>query len=398
MTPSPVGYHGSFVDVDGNDRSQAFRLRGTSALFQRAKSLYATLPRALAPGGRALPPHVYYFEVTRACNLRCQMCQYIDFLENVPVKEQRVGELTTDEWLDVIAQIEPASLVIFSGGELFVRPDMMTILDAATKRARVHFITNGTMLDDARVAELERRFAPRLGRKGINIVSISIDGPPAAHDLIRRKPGGFARTAEGIGRLHAARAGRARRVPMLTTTTVIQPDNVDTLAELPALLAELDIDIMNLATETRVQDLADFGKRAPRDIETSEITWASIERGRLDEALDRTMAAADAAGIELRMPRMPRADLLDFYDGGTDGVPTRLDLSGYDCLTPWFGIAVDPWGSVMSCASYSYGNVREARLADLWNGDRARAFRRTSREGLYDFCPGCCMLEHRSAI
>ena len=296
MTPSPVGYHGSFVDVDGNDRSQAFRLRGTSALFQRAKSLYATLPRALAPGGRALPPHVYYFEVTRACNLRCQMCQYIDFLENVPVKEQRVGELTTDEWLDVIAQIEPASLVIFSGGELFVRPDMMTILDAATKRARVHFITNGTMLDDARVAELERRFAPRLGRKGINIVSISIDGPPAAHDLIRRKPGGFARTAEGIGRLHAARAGRARRVPMLTTTTVIQPDNVDTLAELPALLAELDIDIMNLATETRVQDLADFGKRAPRDIETSEITWASIERGRLDEALDRTMAAADAAG------------------------------------------------------------------------------------------------------
>jgi MoaA/NifB/PqqE/SkfB family radical SAM enzyme len=341
---------------------------------------------------------MYFFEVTRACNLRCQMCQYIDFLENVAVREQRAGELDTAQWLEVIDQIPLLSLVTFSGGELFVRSDMLEILEAACRRARVHLITNGTLLTAPRVDKLAALFARRIGQKGINVITVSVDGPPDEHDRIRRREGSFARSADGLRRLHAARLRCGRRVPLLTTTTVIQNDNADRLAEMPPLMAELGVDIVNFVTETRINDLAAFGESDPRSIRTRDSAWPSVDRARLAAALDALVAAARASRVELRLPRMPREMLLDYYDRGCSGVETRLDLREFDCLAPWYLLAVDPWGNAWSCPSFKIGNVKDTTVADLWNGRRARDFRIDSRSGLFAFCPGCCSLEHCSMI
>src|SRR5690606_14528755 len=132
---------------------------------------------------RAFPAWHYFFEVTRRCNLRCKMCQYIEWLEGVPVVEQREGELTTEEWLNVIDQTGPFSLITCTGGEVWVRKDFSTILEHACRKRRVHFISNAVMLNEDKARFCVDLAPRRFGSRGLNFIGVSIDGTEETHDL-----------------------------------------------------------------------------------------------------------------------------------------------------------------------------------------------------------------------
>jgi len=70
-------------------------------------------------------PHVISWNLTQRCNLLCTHC-YISAVPQVGNSEK----LTTQECrrvMDEIAQINPSALLILSGGEPLLRPDLFDL-------------------------------------------------------------------------------------------------------------------------------------------------------------------------------------------------------------------------------------------------------------------------------
>ncbi len=157
-----------------------------------------------APG--TYVPHVVAWNLTRRCNLECAHC-YI----SAGPEESAADELATAECLRIAGEIlalNPAPLFILSGGEPLLRPDLPEIARFASGRgATVVVGTNGTLLTDERIAELQDA--------GVTGVAVSVDSlEPKQHDAFRHGPGSLAATTAALERL------RRHRLDFIIQTTV----------------------------------------------------------------------------------------------------------------------------------------------------------------------------------
>lgn len=358
--------------------------------YRMINAAYGGIPRRLSRSGRAFPPWHYFFEVTRRCNLRCIMCQYIDWLRNVPVSEQGAGELTTDEWLRVIDQTVPYGLITFTGGEVWLRKDFPTILEYACSKRRVHFISNAVLLNDER-AELCAKLAPkRLGGKGLNFVGVSIDGTREAHNLIRAQNTAFERATSAVRSLAQHSRAQGKKCPLIHMNTVVTAQNLAVLADLPQLAAGLGIRVLNLLTESRSWDNPGVGSADPATFDGCPIRVPDLDRHSLDEALRAAMDNGRRLGVEIRLPRFPYEMFLDHHDGG-------YDLSHLSCPAIWNNLIVNSKGDVSAgCMMTVSGNVRDGALKGFWNNAASKTFRRRRRLGAFSLCRGCCENEYEA--
>lgn len=131
------------------------------------------------------------FELTRRCNLACQMC-YVRSDEDHPV--QRAHELSSEAWVALANDAVANGLVflLLTGGEVFLRPDFFEIYEPLTRLGLILVIfTNGTLIDDA-VAE-------RLADAPPSCVEITLYGASAeTYEAITRIPGSYARCCAGV--------------------------------------------------------------------------------------------------------------------------------------------------------------------------------------------------------
>jgi radical SAM protein with 4Fe4S-binding SPASM domain len=358
-------------------------------MYELAQRTYSAIPYKYFKNGYAFPCWHYYFEVTRRCNLRCKMCVFIDWLENTQPSKQKEDELTTEEWCRVIDQVGRFSFVTFTGGEPFVRKDFLDLITRASRKARTHLISNATMLTEDRAEALVALAPKRLGGRGFNFMGTSIEAPGGLHDEIRQLPGAYERTLNGIHMLRTFRDQAGKPCPKVHVTTVLQQDNVQALHFLPKALKDAGVDVMNLVTETRMFSLPDLGEVDPASFKGEQIPWPKIDRRQLADALNQTIANAEEAGIEIRLPRMPREAILDYYDQG-------LRLDEFECRNAWNTLFVGRQGHVYPCWIKKIGNVRDNTIKELWNNAAMRDFRKACQKGVFAMCPGCCFLEHKS--
>jgi MoaA/NifB/PqqE/SkfB family radical SAM enzyme len=178
----------------------------------------AALPGARSPrcGLGARPGPVVIWNLTRRCNLTCTHCYAFSADHAYP------GELSTEEVFGVMDDLKAfrVPVLILSGGEPLLRPDLMDI----ARRARAQgfytgLSTNGTLIDAAR--------ADAIAAMGFDYVGISLDGLQATHDRFRRQVGAFDSS------LAAVRLLLARGVKVGLRFTLTAPNAPD----FPALLA-----------------------------------------------------------------------------------------------------------------------------------------------------------------
>ncbi|MCK5861031.1 MAG: radical SAM protein, partial [Candidatus Hydrogenedentes bacterium] len=307
----------------------SFRLQHLTARFYDAlQRMYSEVPYRAFKSGKAFPAWHYLFEVTRRCNLRCRMCQYISWLENASGEEQRDGELTTDEWKRVIDQVGRLSFITFTGGEPLMRSDFLELLAYASRKSRTHYISNATMLTE-KAAISSVACAPRhLGGRGLNFIGVSLEGPGEIHDAIRQQTGAFERSTAGIRMLNKMRKRAGKSCPLVHITSVIQQANVAQLEYLPEIVASIGADVLNLVTESRMHDLPGLGERPYGIWKHEDVSWPRIERKALEDAFVKTDEAARKHGVEVRWPRMPREELLRYYE-------SSLNVRDYTCRSPW---------------------------------------------------------------
>jgi MoaA/NifB/PqqE/SkfB family radical SAM enzyme len=361
---------------------------GITLLYRNLMHAHSSVPFYFDPSGHAFPAWHFFFEVTRRCNLRCRMCQYHDWFERNPASQQLHTELTTAEWQRLVDETGRLSIISFTGGEPFVRNDFDDILAYAAARRRVHVITNGLLLNQERANCCVSIAANRLGGKGLNFLGVSIDGPSTIHNTIRGRQDAFETTSENLKELARNRDSKGKSCPRVHVTTVMQPDNIDLLSEMPAIVAALGADVLNLTMEVRFPELEGMGKQDPVVYSQEMLRLPQIPTAQLKNALLRTREAAQKAGIELRLPTMPLSEILKYHAKGQD-------IRRYQCRSAWTNLHIGAQGDAFPCVLHHIGNVREAGLKSLWNNKKMCAFRRRVRKSPFLVCQGCCHLEYK---
>jgi uncharacterized protein len=221
--------------------------------------------------------------LTHDCNLRCTYCY--GGRKQARAMSAEVARLAIERCL---ARVSQRMHLVFFGGEPLLRwQDLVAFTDLARQRAaetavevRPTVTTNGTLLDDERVAWLAaERF----------LVAVSCDGVRAAHDRNRKDAtGGSTYEAATAAIRRCLAAGLRLRVVM-----VLDPSNVELLPESVAALVgmgarELVVNV-NWAADwspesVRAQCQAAYGRVADLYLEAyrqRQPFWVSLLDGKI---------------------------------------------------------------------------------------------------------------------
>ena len=214
-------------------------------------------------------PHVVAWNLTRRCNLECAHC-YI----SAGPSESATSELSTAECrriVDELLAVNPAPLIILSGGEPLLRDDLTDIAAyASAKGATVVVGTNGTLLTDERIAALKAA--------GVQGVAVSVDSlRPRYHDNFRHGKGSLDDTISALGRL------RAQRLDFIVQTTATKGNRAE-LAELARWSADQGAVAFNcyfLVATGRGAGLSDLAPAEYELVLADLAQWQREYRGRM---------------------------------------------------------------------------------------------------------------------
>src|SRR5215510_1816955 len=190
--------------------------------------------------GRAdrLPMGAVY-EATMRCNLHCEFCYVGDFL-NIE------GEWREEMTLDALRRAfpdDPGLQVSLTGGEIFMRKDILSVLDLFREKGYAcgYLTTNGTIINEERAEALAELAAAGF----LKHISVSIDGPVGIHDAARGLKGTFERTCAGLQRLQQA-ARRRQAALRISINTTVAHESLEALDRMVDVAEDLGVDAIGL--------------------------------------------------------------------------------------------------------------------------------------------------------
>ena len=327
------------------------------------------------PAGRALAPYSLALWLTERCNLNCAMCW---------VKNKPRPELPLAAWLgflDGLGAWRPRLTV--TGGEPTLYRDLMPLLGAIKERGfYLSLNSNGLGAPE---------LAAGLVGLGVNDVSLSLDGLEPYHDQVRGRRGAWQQSTQWLRELLRARG--EGHLPVVRVVSVMQPDNLDQMADLHKQLVDWGVDCHTLqhrwfVTPSLLEAHQAVMKRRLGCV-SPDLQGFLVDRPPALpgwSALREQLAASLAAGRAEFSPALEPDQVGAYY-----GEPLRPVRRA--CRSRWHRAAILPDGEVTPCLSFSAGNITSRSFPAIWNGPAMRAFRRElSRGGLFPGCLRCCGL------
>jgi Y-X(10)_GDL-associated radical SAM protein len=309
-----------------------------------------------------VPVHVVW-EITLACNLKCQHC-------GSRAGKARKDELSTEECFAVIDQLAKLGTreLTLIGGEAFLRPDWILLIDRITKHGMYCAIQTGAL----HLTEERLQQAISAGLKGIGI---SIDGTPGFHDRIRGVPGAYAMAIDALERARAADLNRS-------VNTQIGPE---TIAMLPELM---DAIIAAGAKQWQLQLTVAMGNAVDND----HLLLQPYQLLELMPLLADLADTANSRGLQLII-----GNNIGYFG------PYEAKLRAFsESLTHWSGcsaghtvMGLEADGTVKGCpslprAGYAGGNVKDLTIEQIWRESEDIHFGRLrSVDDLWGFCRSC---------
>ncbi|NOY70665.1 MAG: heme b synthase [Deltaproteobacteria bacterium] len=323
------------------------------------------MPNNIKPESKTPPLRLVAWETTRNCNLSCVHCRA------AATRGPYTGELDTSASFRLLDQIAETGkpIIILTGGEPLLRPDIFEIAQYGTKKGlRMVMAPNGTLVD--------RDAAMKMKVAGIQRISISIDGATKArHDGFRGVDGAFDSAMKGIAAAKAADI----EFQINTTITKLNKDQIPAILKLAESLGAAALHIFLLVPTGRGKYIVDQAISA--DEYESTLNWFYDQR----EKSSLTLKATCAPHYYRILRQRAHADgkSVTFDSHGLDAV-TRGCLGGIGfCFISHTGI-VQPCGFLdLNC-----GDVKESSFYDIWHeSDVFTSLRDYNRlEGKCGFC------------
>ncbi|NLI82443.1 MAG: 12,18-didecarboxysiroheme deacetylase [Deltaproteobacteria bacterium] len=291
---------------------------------------------------------VVVWNVTRRCNLKCIHCYAHAKDESFPDELSTVeGKLLLDDLAGFGCPV-----VLFSGGEPLMRPDLVELADYAVKKGmRAVISTNGTLITPLVAKELKT--------VGLSYVGISLDGMEAVNDRFRGVSGAFRKALQGIEACKEAGIKVGLRFTMNRLNSLEIPSIFDLLEEreIPRVCF-YHLVYAGRGSRLMKEDLSHEETRRAVDL-IIDRTVDLHRRGNEKEVLT-VDNHADGPYLYLRLVRAgnPRAgevlELLKMNEGNNSG-------RGIGCVS-WDGsVHADQFWR-----HHSFGNVRERPFSTIW--------------------------------
>jgi heme b synthase len=284
-------------------------------------------------------------------------------------------DLTTEMSLQLVDQISAFAkpILVLSGGEPLIRPDIFQIARHATRRGLiVALASNGTLIDDD--------VASKIKDSGVRRVSLSFDGPDAASHDAFRGGGAFNQAFKGIAALRSA------GVPFQINTTVAR-HNADRMDDMLAMAVEVGAVGLHLFMLVPVgcgEEIADDAQISPEAYEEI-LNWLYEAEDAVDLQLKATCAPhyfrivsqhrteERRRGVERAQPPSHHRQR---HAGGRGHSGLHTMTRG--CLAGTGVCFVSHSGEVFPCGylPVSAGSVRDRDIADIWqNAELFQALR-----------------------
>ena len=288
-------------------------------------------------------PRIIAWEITRSCNLACAHCRASAHCEPYP------GELSLDECkklMDDIASITDPILIL-TGGEPLMRPDIWEIIDYAHELGMRPVIgTNGTLIDDEMAAKIAAHGIPR--------VSLSLDFPDAAgQDAFRGKEGAFEETLAGLRNLRAHGVG----VQVNTTVTKMNKELVQEIHDLALAEDCAAFHPFLLVPTGRGEDLVDV-ELTPEEYE-EVLTWA--------------YNCQKTSPMHFKPTDAPQYYRILRQQAAAEGIQVNPQTYGMEamtrgCLGGITFVFISHVGDVQPCGYFNMqlGNVKETPFPEIW--------------------------------
>ena len=295
--------------------------------------------------------NIVSWNVTNACNMYCAHCY-----RDAGCKAE--DELSTADAKKLLTEIKRAGfqIMIFSGGEPLMRPDILELVKFADSLGLFPvFGTNGTLITPQMARDLKAAGARAMG--------ISLDSLDAAkHDKFRSFPGGWQGAVDGMKNCKAA------GLPFQIHTTVMDWNA-------PELEDMIDFAVEIGARAHHFFFLVPTGRAATIEEE-------SLRAEQYEDVLTRIMRKQQTVPIELKPTCAPQflriaAEL---------GMKSRFHRG---CLAGLSYCIISPKGKVQPCAYLKeyLGDVRETPFDEIWRNNPVLQKLRTMK---YDGGCGAC--------
>jgi MoaA/NifB/PqqE/SkfB family radical SAM enzyme len=339
--------------------------------------------------GRAnrFPAGIVY-ESTMRCNLHCEFC-YVGDLLNIE------GEWRQEMPLETIRRAFPERgglQVNLTGGEIFMRKDIMDVLDLFAQKQYVcgYLTTNGTIIDEQRAEAL----ADLALRGFLKHISVSIDGPGELHDAARGVKGTFERTAAGLRRLQEA--ARRKAAPLrVSINTTVAAESLASLHRMVDVADELGVDAIGLnhlmfATPEEAEQTAKIlGAPDPSVIATFVTPDPGLDAALVARQVEALRQKCAERGIRFDVrPKVWPTIVRNYYEPGAP-------LLGR-CLYPFLHARVGFSGKVYFCPfiRIEVGDLNASTIEEVWNSPRYVELRKLLLERkLFPVCRRCCKVE-----
>ncbi len=291
---------------------------------------------------------VVVWNMTRRCNLKCIHCYSASADIDYP------DELTTEEGKKLIDDLAAfgAPVILFSGGEPLMRPDLLELAQYATdKGMRAVISTNGTLMTKEITAGLKKI--------GLSYVGVSLDGLQKTHDRFRGSKGAFEKAIKGIRNCREAGIKVGLRFTVNQHNVADVPDMFDLLRkEKIERMCFYHLVYTGRGSKLREEDLTHEETRRLLDLIAAK-TRAMFNDGLKPEILT-VDNHADGPYLYLKMKKEDpvRAaqvlELLEMNEGNSSGV-------GIGCVS-WDGeVYPDQFWR-----NQPLGNVRQKPFSKIW--------------------------------
>ncbi|OGY48293.1 MAG: hypothetical protein A2840_02050 [Candidatus Buchananbacteria bacterium RIFCSPHIGHO2_01_FULL_47_11b] len=299
--------------------------------------------------------------LTNTCNLRCVHCY-------VSSGKPMVGELTGDEWIQILQ--EARRLGVFelnvSGGEATLHRKFIEIAEhiASVPTFNANLNTNGILLQPEHEEVIARAFTS---------VQVSIDDSVATkHDQFRGRQGSFDRSVKTISRL-------IERGIETNIGFTLSRSNFEALDEIVTLAESLGVTMLNIGL------IADLGRAS----QNSLVEKIGPETANVDPFMEAVYQklkklASRRSSVKILLPfRVPgNGAVLDPREKRfiCDGDNTQiLYIMANGNIMPCDKLPIEP---------FSYGNIRQASLFEVWTSQQMKNFKLMS-PGQLPKCKAC---------
>lgn len=327
----------------------------------RSARFHLPLAADARPQDRAVPRYLVW-EITLRCDLACRHC-------GSRAGRARPDELSTAEALDLVDQLAELGVreAILIGGEAYLREDWHLIAAAMTA-AGIHtsMTTGGRALTPERVAMAKEA--------GIETVSVSIDGLLKTHDHLRALRGSYDAALQALQNLKDA------GIPRSVNTQLCRP-NLREIEPLLAVISAYEIHSWQVQITVAMGRAADHPELLLQPWQMLELMPMVARIAKETEARQIRLWPASNIGYFGPYERLLRGDHPDAHQTGCEaglrtlGIEANGDIKGCPSLPT---------------ADYVGGNLRSARLRDVWERAAALRFNRDDRQHeLWGRCAGC---------